>query len=52
MELLNSPTMHAEVVEEDYMGLKSTFSILSNTTVYWENNHASLGGAMFKMLAL
>ena len=35
-----------------YMGLKSTFSILPNTSVYWKNNHASLGGAMFKMLAL
>ena len=25
----------------------STVSILSNTTVYWENNHANLGGAIF-----
>ena len=25
----------------------STVSILSNTTVYWENNHASLGGAIY-----
>ena len=30
-----------------YMGLQSTFSILPNTTVYWENNHANFGGAIF-----
>ena len=30
-----------------FMGLKSTFSMLPNTTVYWENNHASLGGAIY-----
>ena len=30
-----------------YMGRKSTFSILSNTTVYWENNHANFGGAIY-----
>ena len=30
-----------------YMGLKSNFSILPNTTVYWENNHARLGGAIY-----
>ena len=30
-----------------YMGLNSTFSLLPNTTVNWENNHASLGGAIF-----
>ena len=29
------------------MGPKCTLSILSNTTVYWENNHASLGGAIY-----
>ena len=29
------------------MGLVSTFSILPNTTMYWENNHASLGGAIY-----
>ena len=29
-----------------FMGLISTFSILPNTTVYWSNNHASLGGAI------
>ena len=30
-----------------FMGIKCTFSILPNTTVYWENNHASLGGAIY-----
>ena len=30
-----------------FMGLISTFSFLPNTTVYWENNHASLGGAIY-----
>ena len=30
-----------------FLGLKSTFSILPNTTVYWENNHAALGGAIY-----
>ena len=30
-----------------YFGLKSTLSILPNTTVYWENNHASFGGAIY-----
>ena len=30
-----------------YMGIQSTFSILPNTTVYWENNHATLGGAIY-----
>ena len=30
-----------------YMGIKSTFSILPNNTVYWENNHATLGGAIY-----
>ena len=29
-----------------YFGLKSTLSILPNTIVYWENNHASTGGAI------
>ena len=29
------------------MGPKSTFSILPNTTVHWENNHAALGGAIY-----
>ena len=37
-----------------YMGIKSTFFILSNTNVYWENNHAALGGtiSMSELLAL
>ena len=30
-----------------YLGLKSTVSIFPNTTVYWENNHAYVGGAIF-----
>ena len=30
-----------------YMGIQSTFSALPHTTVYWENNHASLGGAIY-----
>ena len=30
-----------------FMGLKSTFSILPNTTIYWESNHARLGGAIY-----
>ena len=30
-----------------YMGLKCTFAILPNTTVYWENNHANVGGAIY-----
>ena len=30
-----------------YLGLKSTISILPNTTVYWENNHARFGGAIY-----
>ena len=30
-----------------FMGLKSTFSMLPNTTVYWENNHAGLGGDIY-----
>ena len=28
------------------LGLNCTFSILPNTTVYWENNHATIGGAV------
>ena len=27
--------------------VNSTFSISSNTTIYWENNHARLGGAIY-----
>ena len=30
-----------------YMGLKSSFLILPNATVHWENNHATLGGAIY-----
>ena len=30
-----------------YMGLKCSLSILPNTTVYWESNHATLGGAIY-----
>ena len=30
-----------------FMGLKSTFSILRNAIVYWENNNATFGGAIY-----
>ena len=30
-----------------YVGPKSTFSILPHTNVYWEKNHAQLGGAIY-----
>ena len=30
-----------------YIGLKSTFTILPKTTMYWENNNATLGGAIY-----
>ena len=30
-----------------YLGLKTTFSIFPNTTIYWENTHATLGGAIY-----
>ena len=30
-----------------YLGVNSTFSILPNTTVVWENNHARFGGAIY-----
>ena len=30
-----------------YMGIQSTLSIFPNTTVYWENNHAIFGGAIY-----
>ena len=30
-----------------YIGVNSTVFILPNTTVYWENNHATLGGAIY-----
>ena len=29
------------------MGINSFFSILPNKTVYWENNHANFGGAIY-----
>ena len=35
-----------------YLGLQSTFSILPNTILYWENNHATLGGAIYVMDAI
>ena len=30
-----------------YIAINSTFSILPNTTINWENNHASSGGAIY-----
>ena len=30
-----------------YLATRSTFSILSHTTICWENNHAILGGAIY-----
>ena len=30
-----------------YLFIDSTFSITHDTTVYWENNHAKLGGAIY-----
>ena len=30
-----------------WMGLQSIFYILPKTTVYWENNHANVGGAIY-----
>ena len=30
-----------------YTGVNSTVSMLPNTTVYWENNHAHAGGAIY-----
>ena len=30
-----------------YMEPKSTFSILPNTILYWENNYATFGGAIY-----
>ena len=32
-----------------YMGINSIFSISPNKTVYWENNHATFGGATYVM---
>ena len=44
IDTLNSSTAYGGGV---YLGLQSTISILPNTTVYWENNHATLGGAIY-----
>ena len=30
-----------------HVGIGSTLSLLPHTTVYWENNHANLGGAIY-----
>ena len=30
-----------------FMAINSTYSILPKTTVYWENNHATFGGAIY-----
>ena len=30
-----------------YMGVNSTVSMLPNTSVYWEKNHAQIGGAIY-----
>ena len=30
--------------------IDSTFSVLPNTTVWWENNHANLGGAIYVLI--
>ena len=30
-----------------YMGVKGTWSILPDTTVFWNNNHATYGGAIY-----
>ena len=30
-----------------WIGLKCTFSVFPNTTMYWENNYANLGGAIY-----
>ena len=44
----NGDTLHRYTVGGGvYLGLKSTISILPNTVVYWENNHASIGGAIY-----
>ena len=41
---LNSETIRGGGV---CFGLQSTFSLLPNTSVYWENNHAKFGGAIY-----
>ena len=46
-------TNNGHVMDKDmmgggvYLGVNSTFCILPNTTVVWENNHASFGGAIY-----
>ena len=30
-----------------YLGIRSTFSVFPHTNVCWENNHATLGGAIY-----
>ena len=34
-----------------YLGIASNFSVLPHTTVHWENNHATLGGAIYVLNA-
>ena len=34
-----------------YLAIDSTFFVLPHTTVYWENNHATLGGAIYVLTA-
>ena len=48
----NGPVKGAQTGDVSYggginMGQKCTFSILPNTTVYWVNNHATFGGAIY-----
>ena len=34
-----------------YLAIHSTFFVLPNTTVHWENNYANLGGAIYVVIA-
>ena len=34
-----------------YLAIDSTFSVLPHTIVYWKNNHANLGGAIYVLTA-
>ena len=34
-----------------YLAIDSTFSVLPHTIVYWENNYANLGGAIYVVIA-
>ena len=48
----NGPNKSTQTGDVSYgggvnMGQKCTFSILPNTTVYWANNHATFGGAIY-----